>query len=62
MRNETTHEDLRTLKQMPVKRGAEIIYLDDRSENVAAGAARGWRTILQETPEKTVTAMRAFGL
>ena len=35
------------------RRGAEIIYLDDRSENVQAGAARGWRAILHETPEKS---------
>lgn len=41
--------------------GAEILYIDDRAENVAGGAARGWRTILQETPEKTVAAMRTFG-
>lgn len=40
----------------------EIIYLDDRQENVVAGAARGWRVILQETPEKTQTALRAAGL
>ncbi len=39
--------------------GGEIIYLDDRAENVAAGAARGWRAILHETPEKTFDAMRA---
>jgi putative hydrolase of the HAD superfamily len=33
--------------------GADIIYLDDRLENVQAGLARGWRAILHETPEKT---------
>ena len=33
--------------------GADIIYLDDRPENVAGGAARDWRAILHETPEKT---------
>jgi HAD superfamily hydrolase (TIGR01509 family) len=42
--------------------GGEIIYLDDRAENVAAGAARGWRAILHETPEKTREAMRAAGI
>lgn len=35
------------------RRGAEIIYLDDRAENVAAGKARGWNAFLHETPEKT---------
>jgi HAD superfamily hydrolase (TIGR01509 family) len=40
----------------------EILYLDDRAENVAAGATRGWRVILQETPAKTETALRTIGL
>ncbi len=40
----------------------EILYLDDRAENVAAGVTRGWRVILQETPAKTETALRAIGL
>jgi putative hydrolase of the HAD superfamily len=33
--------------------GADIIYLDDRLENVQAGLARGWRAFVHETPEKT---------
>ncbi len=40
----------------------EILYLDDRAENIAAGAARGWRVILQETPAKTAAALRSSGL
>jgi HAD superfamily hydrolase (TIGR01509 family) len=44
------------------RRGAEIIYLDDRAENVAAGAARGWQAILHETPAGTLAALRAVGL
>jgi HAD superfamily hydrolase (TIGR01509 family) len=44
------------------RRGSEIIYLDDRAENVAAGAARGWRAVLHETPEKSLAAVRAAGL
>jgi FMN phosphatase YigB (HAD superfamily) len=42
--------------------GSDIIYLDDRSENVAAGAARGWRALLHETPEKTRTMLENFEL
>jgi epoxide hydrolase-like predicted phosphatase len=38
--------------------GADIIYLDDRLENVQAGLARGWRAILHETPEKTRAALK----
>lgn len=44
------------------RRGADLLYLDDRPENIAAGAARGWQVILQETPEKTLAAVRTLGL
>jgi FMN phosphatase YigB (HAD superfamily) len=49
------------LEHMAGRRGAEILYLDDRQENIAAGAARRWRTILHETPEKTRTTLKSFG-
>lgn len=42
--------------------GGEIIYLDDRAENVEAGTERGWRAILHETPEKSREAVRAAGM
>jgi HAD superfamily hydrolase (TIGR01509 family) len=48
------------LEKLAGRRGADIIYLDDRPENVAAGAARGWRTILHETPDKTRAAVEKF--
>ena len=44
------------------KEPQRILYLDDRAENIAAGAERGWRTILHETPEKTLVAVKAAGL
>ena len=44
------------------RRGADLLYLDDRPENVAAGAARGWQVILQESPEKSLAAVRQLGL
>jgi FMN phosphatase YigB (HAD superfamily) len=43
-------------------RGAEILYFDDRPENVQAGLARGWQAVLQETPEKSHAAVRRLGL
>ncbi len=43
-------------------RGAEILYLDDRPENIAAGADRGWQVILQESSEKTRAAIQKLGL
>lgn len=50
------------LERMAGRRGAEVLYLDDRLENVEAGAARGWQVILQETPAKTLAAIETLGL
>ncbi len=44
------------------RRGAELLYLDDRPENVAAGAERGWQVILHESPEKSRAAIKKLGL
>ena len=48
------------LEKLTGRRGKEIVYLDDRPENVAAGAARGWRAILHESPEKSRAALEQF--
>jgi HAD superfamily hydrolase (TIGR01509 family) len=57
------HAKLYEVVERETKRnGAQILYIDDRAENVAAGAARGWRVILQETPDKTLAAFRKTGL
>jgi FMN phosphatase YigB (HAD superfamily) len=44
------------------RRGADILYLDDRPENVAAALFRGWRALLHETPEKTRSHLATLGL
>ena len=50
------------LERMAGRRGSELLYLDDRPENVEAGGKRGWQTILHETPEKTRAAIQKLGL
>ena len=50
------------MEAMTGRRGADLVYLDDRTENIAAGAARGWRAILHETPEKTRAALVQLGI
>ena len=50
------------LEAMSGKRGAEILYLDDRQENVEAGAARGWQVVLQTDPSRSRAAIKAAGL
>jgi len=42
--------------------GADLLYLDDRPENVEAGAARGWQVILQESPKRTWEQVRSLGI
>ena len=44
------------------KRGGQIVYLDDRPENVAAGSARGWQTILHQEFPTSRAALAAMGL
>ncbi|MGA2801286.1 MAG: HAD family phosphatase [Verrucomicrobiota bacterium] len=50
------------LEKLAGRHGADIFYIDDRPENVSAGAARGWKTILHETPGKSRAAMEKLGL
>ena len=50
------------VEQQSGHRQSEILYLDDRPENIAAGAARGWQVILQESPEKTRALFECSGL
>lgn len=50
------------VEEVTGRRGAELLYLDDRAENIAAGAARGWQVILQETTHKTLATLLAMGL
>lgn len=50
------------LESLSGKSGNQIVYIDDRPENVAAGKSRGWRTILQETPTQTHAALKDLQL
>lgn len=34
--------------------GADLLYIDDRPENIAHGAERGWQTILHSDPAVTI--------
>jgi glucose-1-phosphatase len=43
-------------------RAAELLYLDDRPENVAAGLARGWQAIVHQDVGTTRERVRAAGL
>ncbi len=42
--------------------GPAILYLDDRAENVATGAARGWQTVLHRNAAETLAIAASLGL
>jgi putative hydrolase of the HAD superfamily len=42
--------------------GGQILYIDDRLENVQAGARRDWQVIHHVSPEPTLERLRALGL
>jgi len=48
------------LETMSGRRGGDIFYIDDRLENVEAGAARGWQTVLHESPGATRIALEKY--
>lgn len=50
------------VERMAGRRREQIIYIDDRPENIAAGSARGWQVVLQETAAKSRAALRKAGL
>ena len=41
------------------RRGDQLLYIDDRAENVATGKQRGWHVIHHTSPEMTLDAVRA---
>jgi glucose-1-phosphatase len=49
-------------EQLSGRRGAELLFIDDRPEHVVAGEQRGWQGIVQETPAKTRAAFARLGL
>lgn len=44
------------------QRGPELLYIDDRPENVEAGRIRGWTSILHTSPEATRAEVHRTGL
>ncbi len=44
------------------KTGIDLLYIDDRPENVETALGRGWRGIVHETPQKTIAAVTATGM
>lgn len=50
------------VERVTAKRGAQILYLDDRLENAEAGVARGWHVIQHHDPEASLRRVKQLGL
>jgi epoxide hydrolase-like predicted phosphatase len=50
------------VERLTGKQGKEIVYLDDRADNIATAVNRGWHALLHVTPEQTIPALRELGL
>ena len=50
------------VEEMAGCRGSELVYIDDRPENVAAGVERSWRSIHHTSPQATVATLRKMDL
>ncbi len=50
------------VERLAGRRGSEILYIDDRPENVAAGAVRGWQVIHHTAPEISQAEVAKLGL
>jgi epoxide hydrolase-like predicted phosphatase len=50
------------VEQSTGRRGRDLLYIDDRAENIAAGAERGWQTIHHTDPQLTCAAVSRAGL
>lgn len=46
------------VERLSGKRGAELLYVDDREENVIAGADRGWQVIHHHSTPATIPEVR----
>ena len=50
------------VEEMAGYRGTDLLYLDDRPENIAVAVNRRWRTILQISPKITIDVFREAGI
>ncbi len=50
------------VEQLAGARAADLLYLDDRPENIETGNRRGWQTILHRDPDETLSRIRDMGM
>jgi glucose-1-phosphatase len=52
----------RVVESLTGLRGPQLVFLDDRADNVAAAQALGWRAFVHQTPEQSQQAFARLGL
>jgi HAD superfamily hydrolase (TIGR01509 family) len=50
------------VEKLTGRTGPEILYIDDRPENVDAGRDRGWQVIHHVAPEATIAAVKRLNV
>ncbi|MBK7999781.1 MAG: HAD family phosphatase [Verrucomicrobia bacterium] len=50
------------VERVTAKRGAQILYLDDRPENAEAGVSRGWHVIQHHDPAASIRRVKELEL
>jgi 2-haloacid dehalogenase len=44
------------------RQGSDLLYFDDRPENIATARARGWQAHIHTDPAGSIAQVRAAGL
>lgn len=52
------HRLYEVVEKVSGRRGPELLYIDDRPENIEAGLARGWHSILHQTQAQTEAELK----
>jgi FMN phosphatase YigB (HAD superfamily) len=50
------------VEKMTNRKGSQILYLDDRLDNIETGRARGWQTIHHRDPAESIAIVEKLGL
>jgi putative hydrolase of the HAD superfamily len=50
------------VERVTKRRGAELLYIDDRLENIEQGRERRWNSIHHQTPKETIRQVQGLGL
>jgi FMN phosphatase YigB (HAD superfamily) len=56
------HKLYEVVEKMTARKGAQILYLDDRLDNIETGRARGWQTIHHGDPARSIAIVEKLGL